>query len=1165
MPASTTTDELPPLTNEDVEVLYNIVTHAQTSTEPTFRALFQAYDIILAEQGIDPNHDQVFFRYLLRMGEEKTEDGNPDLFSKFQKTLAKEGIIVELKDDGEGVDEITRRLDSSELDGDQQQPVQPSRRASFSSVYEAVDTTRDGNKENIRGLPQKTWGQGSYSHRPASSASNHVSRRSRSDSARPGLYSSLPIRGRVRARAASEDVTSHSRKRDVSTSSRGSISITRNHHNTAATRNAGGYGPSGRVNGVHLQGTSKEVLEDAGYNPEPHYVPPEMLYRPTQTEMNEDAQTFRDHCSGRSIRQLLQRWRQRTDEARLWAEMNEDANAFRYYCTKRVTLEMLQRWRQRAAEALLKEDEMIAKAEAFDKNILLRQALEQWHGVWLVKKQEAETTKFFAHLERRADKARNLFLLTKAFTHWAQYASEEVLRTSVARRHILRTKYFNAWRDITAVNDFKVRRQVLHKFLDKWRRRAVQVQTQETETTSVYEGRITRNCFQRWLATYRERRALCDAEQYLMQKYLARWREIVRQLRERAEWVDQMRNRSLLQKDLLLWSTRTNQVVQTLPLLRSQVIQRLENRILHTSFSTWLLRTRQSQQAEEANRLRILRYALTKVRIRFSISYAQRQIANLYAVQCLYKWIIATRGKGREHTLDERAVRNALTAWHTKTELQRNSLKTAEQVFKRSQCTRLLSKSFTIWREKTGQIRQQSQLASSIYEPKLLYGALQAWINRTIHVRELNIQAEDAQFYVFAMHALKKWKDATQVAKKQHRREAYATVRRNHKMKLVHGILQTWRGRTARIRDLDNAANRLIENRTVTAASRALIAWHNRATTLTQLIQETEAMRRTTLLSSTLKLWNEQHQRVQSMSRKAETWQREIAILGAGTCFRKLNWRLFQMKQEQQKAIALRERNWEKHIRAMMRFWLEQALALRAQRRAQGTQSNRNRDPEENVMVPVLELSSTGSRHFVRPLSAPTEVERGVDEEDYPDEPSPSPLPSTKRHTRFSSHLYTAPSNRTGSKDNDDEAYVEGFTALDASAFDLNLDLNFPTTNTHSTLPAGILTSTPGYLKTPSKRATALAKARERTGAANLAIVTPAVGATPMRAFGAATAPPAVAEVENRGPVTPFRRKLLQQGYRASGARGAGAGRRRGVGFVGFEDIGEGSSRGNGR
>lgn len=39
----------------------------------------------------------------------------------------------------------------------------------------------------------------------------------------------------------------------------------------------------------------------------------------------------------------------------------------------------------------------------------------------------------------------DFFLMSKAFTHWANRADEEVQRTQIARRHILRRRYFTAW------------------------------------------------------------------------------------------------------------------------------------------------------------------------------------------------------------------------------------------------------------------------------------------------------------------------------------------------------------------------------------------------------------------------------------------------------------------------------------------------------------------------------------------------------------------------------------------------------------------------------------------------------------------------------------------------------------------------------------------------
>jgi len=132
-------------------------------------------------------------------------------------------------------------------------------------------------------------------------------------------------------------------------------------------------------------------------------------------------------------------------------------------------------------------------------------------------------------------------------------------------------------------------------------------------------------------------------------------------------------------------------------------------------------------------------------------------------------------------------------------------------------------------------------------------------------------------------------------------------------------------------------------------------------------------------------------------------------------------------------------------------------------------------------------------------------------------------------------------------------ARAEEWTAFDETGFELGnlrLDLNlFPNQgNGAATADAeGVVTSTPlpGYLRTPSKRDTARAKARERLKALGAA-ATPVLPATTRTVDFAdvlppASAPPAVFEVgpPTPGAITPFERKLRASGYLARGARGA--------------------------
>ncbi|KAK4977335.1 hypothetical protein LTR28_007383, partial [Elasticomyces elasticus] len=108
MPTSSSFDELPPLTNQDVELLYRIVLHASHSTFSQTRALFAAYDTVLAKYGILPEHDSVYFRFLLRMGQGPTTKDNAGLLEKFKDTLGGLGIEIEVREDGEMEDYATQ-------------------------------------------------------------------------------------------------------------------------------------------------------------------------------------------------------------------------------------------------------------------------------------------------------------------------------------------------------------------------------------------------------------------------------------------------------------------------------------------------------------------------------------------------------------------------------------------------------------------------------------------------------------------------------------------------------------------------------------------------------------------------------------------------------------------------------------------------------------------------------------------------------------------------------------------------------------------------------------------------------------------------------------------------------------------------------------------------
>lgn len=90
-------DEATALSDEDVQLLFEIITQAERSPGPQFGpGLFAAYDEILARENVPSSLEQKYFMFLLRMLTGRGE--NDSLFSRFEHVLGEIGIQVERRD-----------------------------------------------------------------------------------------------------------------------------------------------------------------------------------------------------------------------------------------------------------------------------------------------------------------------------------------------------------------------------------------------------------------------------------------------------------------------------------------------------------------------------------------------------------------------------------------------------------------------------------------------------------------------------------------------------------------------------------------------------------------------------------------------------------------------------------------------------------------------------------------------------------------------------------------------------------------------------------------------------------------------------------------------------------------------------------------------------------
>lgn len=1126
MPAPYDPDEPLPLSNQDVEILYTIVTTAAHLEGTPYRALFSAYDRVLAERRIDPNQDRVYFRFLLRMRGALgvgSEDGTQTLYGRFEAALADHGIQLEVDEGGGGgVEEITRHfedLDPEAVDEELGEELgEPpygtsalpalSRRASFDDTTMHQRTRPweddDGKIAPSRRYPYAKAG-GPRRRRSSSRASDPASSRRRpaSRDARPAMHSGFPHRGRLNSRIATDDGHQQSRHRRVrSLSSQGSIKITRTEEIQRPAREPGFYDaddlstlPSRRSS---IQGPGPES---------PHYVPPEMLYRPSPTQMLVDADTFLYARTLFTARRAMQRWRDKAiAQQEKHAQMEETANFFN---------------NKKRGDAALESLSVAVKE----------------------RKQQRETKMFFERMEDHAQNIRRLNLLAKAFSHWYTLTEDAVRRTAAARRHVLRFQCFNAWHEHSTVNALKARRFEMKRFFNQWRRRYESVQADNESALAFRSENLIQHAYQSCYWEFTERRAAMLHDDMVKKKVFARMIDALLQVTERRAIVHEEREQNLKRKAFQLLSNRllTAQSLEpaadefrkqkllaqafgsvktqaTLQPLERQFSQKVTQSRIAEFISFWRVRTEQARMATMIDRLRILRNAFMAWNDNLRCSTLVSRINDRIMVEALFKWSLAARAALLARVWNARIKKNFFQQWKNKVGDKNARLERAERMFTASQETRVKRIAFSRLRSTLEAHKQREAQALAIYEPRLLDRTCQKMVSSHQHVQQLEQWGSDAQFFTITTHALKKWKESTRNAQRNRRREAYTTIRRRTKMSIARRAFEKWRGKASATDFMDRQAKELHENSILRSATRVFDQLHDRTTSIMEKAQTAEDFRKQKLLARTLALWVARAARFSTDEQRAAAFLEVHVAAEASVCFKKLNWRLFQVRRQSENGVALAERNFEKHIKNMMRHWFERTH-----------QSRRDRGIEP---APVFE----------------EERQLPPDEQSVEEEP-----------------------NETGEREGNDAnvARNEDWTAFDSSALDirdikLNLDFDpnalnrpilqprpppsfsqrrppepnpFATTirNPDLTLgpPAGIMASTPlaGYLRTPSKRSTVrAAKARERLAALSEARPTPApphpLSNTMTAATATATAPSNSASTfalnTNTGSTTPM-------------------------------------------
>ncbi|KAM5451462.1 hypothetical protein MaudCBS49596_003733 [Microsporum audouinii] len=907
------------LSDQDVELLHEIVTRAEQHPDADilpFRVIFSAYDAVLAEHGIPVESDQTYLPFLFQLGAER----NGSLSERFESLLASLGIRLEYGEDTEvhellpnGIASNTREDSVHVLhqrpNGVQPRKTEDRRRASFDSVYDATQdlaqrfTNRPSSRSSLSRLENGTVRsldfdaeiKKFYPYKSDHSPQHHRSK----DAA--GRHTNGPA-----SQASGDDTNSFSLPR----SSR--------HSDTQESAADCKSNPDSAFEPQHSEKALSSASDDT---PDPPQVPAELFYQPSNTQRLRDASVFDMYRQRNALRQMLSSWSDMAKQKRELVQAMEQRAI--YYDSRALVVQVLELW----------------KAALRDK----RQAAE-------VERLAAQTENFFNNLEERAARARDLYLLTKAFTHWSQIASDEVHRTEAARRHLICIKYFNAWREITAVNELKAQRFILKRPFKIWHSQHRRIVPLDSEADEFRRRRLKKNAYSHWFWSFCDKLAPRWNKERLKQRSFIAWLRALRTQRERDLAIDSNRTgnslkatfQALVQKYRAVssaecsadgqWKSRLTSYYLTEWSVKQKYQRPFEmvtglvnTKLVRSCLNDWSRQTRMERRARDADKIRVMRNCWTAWNDHLRCQALSSRTEERLVLQALYKWILMGRLRLLDRIHQQRLKASYLKKLMENSRSLYNELLIKEARFRTDRKRKLVQAIFSYWKQRLDIQKQRELVSRAFYAPPVQQEVLQNWKARSEHLKTLDTWAKKSEYFFLTTKTLKQWRSATAESSKRRRLDAYATIRRKVKMNLASAVISAWRSRCATVRDIHQQSTEIYGAKLIAAGTNMFHLWSEKATQRSQNLADAQLYYNRQLVYNNLTHWAGMQRSYKMLDEKATRFL-EIHISGVALAqIRKLSLRIFEVKTRLETADALYDRNTRKHYRNMIHHWREKA------------------------------------------------------------------------------------------------------------------------------------------------------------------------------------------------------------------------------------------------
>ncbi|KAK3489830.1 Sfi1 spindle body protein-domain-containing protein [Neurospora crassa] len=556
---------------------------------------------------------------------------------------------------------------------------------------------------------------------------------------------------------------------------------------------------------------------------------------------------------------------------------------------------------------------------------------------------EAEYEAWVDRMERRATRVYEVFTIQNMLNFWQDQAREELDRTAVARRHLIRKRAFDAWRAQHIQDETKAKNFVLIHALQRWTAVALHQEVRRHVAEQTEERETMREGLMHWYRLQKGRVADDYAVFKAMKGSLTHWTTRTKEVQDDHEVAIALDERLLLDEAVNIWQEEAEDLRYTGYKCRGYKVTRdcqiiladwhEQSRLLRTlrKFRAadertlkWNCLEHWQEEAEYARRDGLLADAVLllnpvdtwKLELKLKLWNIREDEETLE--DTLTHWFLEQRLALFQHHAASTTKKSTLSTWLDATQTSLSVCQRSESEADYFYSDHLLSSCLSTWFDASNAIFTPRHNANLICLYRTTKPCLDRWREALVSSTTRNAyyarkaSKQSKRFTIASV--LDRWPFLAEQARRERMMTSLRSFRHSYKISLAQSCLSTWFNALLEADDLSADADALHLDHNHSDLYETLGYWSSIARRA-QEIRETAADAE---LDTYLENWMDSAAEMREAEMDAEEWEAVGTIKG---CLQRWEHEALHLVAKRNAVKALREREQRRMAAGVLEGW----------------------------------------------------------------------------------------------------------------------------------------------------------------------------------------------------------------------------------------------------